>query len=65
MAGTSLPAHHFVSKLLCQRTDIPNESWANRDGKESPVEVLPDDFFGFLEFWLVSHIQGVDTKCAG
>lgn len=33
--------------------------------KESAAEVLPDDFFEFLKFWLVSHIHGVDTKYAG
>lgn len=33
--------------------------------KESAAAVLPEDFFEFLKFWLVSHIQGVDIKYAG
>lgn len=30
--------------------------------KNSGTDVLPEEFFQFLKFWLVSHIQGIDMK---
>jgi len=32
------------------------------DYKSGSSAFLPDEFFEFLKFWLVSHIQGIDVK---
>ncbi len=52
-----LRAHKYIHKNLLERVGKYVQ-----DFKDSQSSVLPDDFFEFLKFWLVSHIQGVDTK---
>lgn len=32
------------------------------DFKAGDSSMLPEEFFDFLKFWLVSHIRGVDKK---
>ena len=57
---SGLRSHKYIHENLLERVGKYVQ-----DFKDSPAEVLPEDFFEFLKFWLVSHIQGVDTKYAG
>lgn len=57
---SGLRSHKYIHKNLLDRVGKYVQ-----DFKESQSDVLPEDFFEFLKFWLVSHIQGVDTKYAG
>lgn len=52
-----LKSHQIIHKDLLDKVGKHVE-----DFKRSQSDALPDDFFAFLKFWLVSHIQGIDSK---
>ena len=54
---SGLKTHKYIHKDLLDRVGGHVE-----DYKNAQSDSLPDSFFEFLKFWLVSHIQGIDTK---
>ena len=56
---SGLKKHKYIHKDLLDRVGKYVQEF-----KESQSKVLPEDFFEFLKFWLVSHIEGIDTKYA-
>lgn len=54
---SGLKSHKYIHKDLLSRV----EKYVG-DFNSSGSDTLPSDFFEFLKFWLVSHIQGIDMK---
>ena len=54
---SGLRSHKYIHQDLLKRV-----SGFVSDYKSSTSDQLPNEFFEFLKFWLVSHIQGIDTK---
>lgn len=52
-----LKTHKLIHKSLLERVGEFVEEFTT-----SGSDVLPDDLFDFLKFWLVTHIKGIDTK---
>ena len=54
---SGLRSHKYIHQDLLRRV-----GGFVSDYKSSTSDELPNEFFEFLKFWLVSHIQGIDTK---
>jgi hemerythrin len=57
IAFAGAASHKLIHKNLLERVGQYVAGF-----KRSGATHLPEDFFKFLRFWLVSHIQGIDTK---
>ncbi len=54
---SGLKTHRYIHKDLLERVGKFVDEF-----KRSESDRLSREFFEFLKFWLVSHIQGIDTK---